>query len=90
MHSVLLIWVLLPEELKLYELDLDDTDFAMIQKCHNRYINCGYEKGYEAALEWLNTLTESTVPIFEDKKEVSGPVVPKKVYDAIVVSGFLL
>ena len=86
LNRVLLIWNEVPENLKLYELELADDEFKKLKLCHGRYING--DDDADGNLLWLSEFLVDKQYYFID----DGKCHEVKLFDSIsvVVSGFLM
>lgn len=87
MIKVLLIWEEVPENIKIYDLQVDEITYEKLAKCHGLYINGGLED-YELA-EWLSNYMMHKVPIYignENKNPPFDSIEKSK----IIVTGFIM
>ena len=83
--NVLLVYEEVPEDTKVYRLQVTASDFERMSRCHGRLWNHSAE-GFEADLEWLDTyLTEKT-------KETLAPGEPLSIGSdcRFILTGILL
>lgn len=89
-NRVLLVWNEVPENLKLFELNLTDKEYEKILQCHGLYINSSEMDGeQERAMNWLQYIVDNEEPFYNENTKTMNPL--KYTFPAtVIVSGFLL
>lgn len=89
MKHILVIYEMVPEDTRIYELDVTDDELEKIQRCHGTISNLVKNSPErEADLEWLNQFVGEKKAIMT----ASGDCPPHSggTYDAVILSGFHL
>ena len=88
MKRVLLIYNLVPEDLKVYLLEVDEATLTRLSVLHGSYWGTG--KGSVEDCDWLNgVILADKTPVYRDAVGDIPPI-PHENLDAIVITGFLL
>jgi len=67
MHRVLLVYLEVGGELRVYDLDLGLEEFELLAKNHGKYVNSGAQLYREADLaNFLETLVSEVFPVYRD------------------------
>lgn len=84
--KTLLIYEEIPESTKTYLLDLTDTQYAKLAKCHGHYVNLDMPDDAQEAHDWLIDFLSTQNPI----DIVPGDPFHTMNIDRVVVCGFYL
>lgn len=88
MAKVLLVHNVIPECVKIYLLDVDDTDKCNLIKCHGCIVNSTSHPYEELAGTWLLNYLKNKEPIYSD---ITNDTIPQMNFhvDFMVYVGFL-
>ena len=87
--NVLIIYELLPEDTRIYDLEVSDGELTRMLHCHGSLANTtGLDKEVEDDLDWLNQFLGNKDPIMTANG--SCPLHSGGTYDAIILTGFHL
>ena len=62
---VLIVWQDVPEDLKLYVVKAEPSDFAKLKQCHNKLINC--DEFEDHLVDWLSNYMTKHTPTNPDE-----------------------
>ncbi len=89
MNRVILVYNIVPEHLRVYDLTVNDEDFEFLKSCHNYYINLDDtpdDHPVNKLDEWLENKEDRIV--YSDDKD--SPTLSLPADATLVVSGFVL
>lgn len=88
MSKVLIIWQEIPENIKLYALEVDPATYASLCNCHGRYIG---EDEFPEDEEWLSEWIMNKKPIYSGEGPPSkNDIILNMGKVTIIVTGFFL
>lgn len=84
MHWVLIIYEEIPDNTKIYYMQVNDEEFEKIKLCHNHFIGEQCQPMHNAALDWLylflsdrsrdkclwNSETDTCIPIIKGEMHI--------------------
>ena len=86
---VLVIYETVPEDSRVYDLDVTYTELARMLRCHGALSNtAGNSKELEDDLDWLNQFLGPKDPVMSSAGNC--PLHAGGLYDAIILTGFYL
>jgi hypothetical protein len=86
---VLIIYETVPEDSRVYDLDVTYAELARMLRCHGALSNTtGNSKELEDDLDWLNQFLGPKDPVMSSAGKC--PLHAGGVYDAIILTGFYL
>jgi hypothetical protein len=91
--KVLLIWNEVPENLRVYMLDVNKEDYEKMRICHSKLIGLsGYTKQQDDALDWLSNflLDKKNEVIYENNDNQVICDITNINANALIVSGQIL
>lgn len=91
MNRVILIFNLVPENLQIYNLEVNDEEFEMLKSCHGKYGNCSdvpQDHPIHVLSEWLEGRTDSLIYDDSAGKHDQPYLVPGDA--TLLVSGFIM
>jgi hypothetical protein len=91
MNRVVLIYQMIPENIQIYLLEVNDADLAMLKRCHGVLCNSTATEDDHP----VNTLSEWLVPykdkiIYDDSDDQKYPVQDSPLNAILIVTGFML
>jgi hypothetical protein len=87
---VLVIYETVPEDSRVYDLDVTDAELAQMLRCHGALSNtAGNSKELEDDLDWLNQFLGPKDPVMSSAGG-DCPLHAGGLFDAIILTGFYL
>ncbi len=87
MKHVLVIYEMVPEDTRIYELDVSEADLTRLRRCHGA-LGGTRKTEVEEDLDWCNDFLGQSEPVMT--AEGSCPQHDGGTFDAIILTGFHL
>lgn len=92
-HNIILVYQTIPDNTKVYHLNIGNENFQRICKLHNKYANlAGNTDEEENELLWLSEFIEDKQQVFDSDADHENDNKPYLMLNpcTVVVSGFIL